>query len=77
MNTTAFAELAAHAGLKPKVLYKVGEVARVLGVKTSTLYDEMAAGRMRYHLPDGRKQGKLIRPEWVDEWLEDGTHGRA
>ena len=74
MEHTKFADMAEKIGVKPALLYPVKTVARVLGVEPSTVYDEIAAGRMRYHLPDGRVQGKLIAPEWVDEWIEAGAH---
>lgn len=74
-TATTFAEMAERKGIEQSLLYQVKTVAKVLGVKTSTIYDEMDAGRMRYHLPPGRRQGRMVRPEWVDEWIEEGTHG--
>ena len=49
----------------------------MLGVPCSTVYDEMKSGRLRYHLPPGRKYGQLVKPEWVDEWIEGGTHDQG
>lgn len=72
---SGFSATAASLGIKPQLLYSVKTVAKVLGVKTSTIYDEMDAGRMRYHLPPGRKQGRMVAPEWVDEWIKEGIHG--
>lgn len=40
-----------------------------------SLMDECKAGRLRSQLPEGRKVGRMVRPEWVDEWIEEGTHG--
>lgn len=74
-TATTFAEMAERIGIKPRLLYPVKTVAQVLGVEPSTIYDEISAGRMRYHLPEGRKQGRMVRPEWVDEWIKEGTHG--
>lgn len=76
-QATTFADMAAQLGLRPRLLYSIRNVADVLGVDVSTINDEITAGRMKYHLPPGRIKGKLIRPEWVDEWLEDGTHERT
>lgn len=52
-DTTTFADMARELGLPKKLLYSVKEVSRVLGVTCSTVYDEMKAGRLRYHLPPG------------------------
>ena len=49
----------------------------MLGVPCSTVYDEMKSGRLRYHLPPGRKYGQLVKPEWVDEWIAGGTHDQG
>lgn len=73
-HTATFSEMVERLGMKPRLLYPAKVVANVLGVPGTTVIEEMAAGRMKYHLPQGRKQGRMIRPEWVDEWLEEGTH---
>lgn len=75
-TTTTFADMAHELGLPKKLLYSPKEVSRVLGVPYSTVHDEMKAGRLKYHLPPGRKYGQLIKPEWVDEWIVGGTHER-
>lgn len=67
-----FDEIARELGIKPKALYPVGEVARIMGIPYSTLLLELKAGRLKSTLPAGRKRGRLIRPEWVDEWVEEG-----
>lgn len=74
-----FKRTANELGLQPKLLYTMKEVSRITGVAYSTLLDECTAGRLKYHLPEGRKQGRLFRPEWVDEWIEKGaaSHGQA
>lgn len=74
MKHTTFADIAAQQGIKPQLMYSVSTVSRVLGVDQQTLYDEMRAGRLAYHLPKGRRQGRMIRAEWVDQWIEEGTH---
>lgn len=70
----SFSQMLERLGIRPRIFYPVKTVAAVLGVPASTIVDEIHAGRMRYHLPQGRKQGRMIRPEWVDEWIEEGTH---
>lgn len=66
-DTTTFANMACDLGLPKKLLYSVKEVSKVLGVPCSTVYDGMKSGRLRYHLPPGRKYGQPVKPEWVDE----------
>ena len=63
-----FREWAAEAGLPAKAMYTVREVSLATGVPASTLYDEVRAHRLRALRPNGR--GKLLRPEWVDDWIE-------
>ena len=75
-NPQTFRALAAELKLPRKLLYTLDEVSRVLGVPYNTLRDECTAGRLTYCLPDGRCRGYLVRPEWVDEWIEEGTHER-
>lgn len=77
MNSTtesAFTTTAKELGIKPKLLYSMQEVAEITGVAYNTLRDECDAGRLRYHLPEGRRNGRLFRPEWIDQWIEEGTH---
>lgn len=31
--------------------------------------------KLMYTLPEGRKVGRMVRPEWVEQWIEEGTHG--
>ena len=49
--------------------------SRVTGVPYDTLRIECKAGRLRSQLPEGRKVGRMVRPEWVEQWIEEGTHG--
>lgn len=76
-TTTTFMEVATAQGLPRKLLYTVREVSQVLGIPYSTLHDELKAGRLKFHLPPGRRYGQLIKPEWVDEWIKEGTHERS
>ena len=70
-DTTTFADMASELGLPKKLLYSVKEVSMVLGVPCSTVYDEMKSGRLRYHLPPGRKYGQLVKPNgWMNGSLE-------
>lgn len=68
-----FEEMARLRGLEPRMAYGVADVSRVTDVPRSTLYEEIKAGRLRCFLPAGRRQGMLVRPEWVDEWLDAGS----
>lgn len=72
-STTKFADAAEAAGIRRKMFYSVREVAQVCGVPQTTIRYEIRSGRMRCMLPEGRRQGRLIRPEWVDEWAEEGS----
>lgn len=76
-STTAetFRQIADRLEMKPKLMYSIREVALVSGVPYDTLLDECKAGRLKSYLPPGHKQRRVIRPEWVDEWIERGTHG--
>ncbi len=35
----------------------------------------LVLARLRSQLPEGRKVGRMVRPEWVEQWIEEGTHG--
>lgn len=72
MEYMRFADVAQTQGLPLKFAYKVSEVSKVLGVSVSTLDDEINAGRLHCFLPKGRRQGRLIRPEHVDQWVLEG-----
>lgn len=68
-----FEDMAREAGLPRKGFYTVREVSEATGVTQSTLRAEMAAGRLAWMMPPTRRRGMLIRPAWVDEWIEGGT----
>ena len=57
-----------------KLLYPVKDVSSVLGISESVIRNEIHAGRMKFCKPDGKREGYYLRPEWVDEWIEAGTH---
>lgn len=65
-----FDEIARERGIKPKALYPVNEIAQISGIPYSTLIVELSSGRLKSTLPAGRKRGRLVRPEWVDDWIE-------
>lgn len=77
MDSTTFADAAAEMGLPKKLLYSVAEVCKVLGLPARTMYAEVKAGRITVFIPDGRIHGMLMRPEWVDQWIKEGTHERS
>ena len=68
-----FAEMAETAGLPKKGMYTVREVSTATGVAYSTLCGEAANGRLRTFVPPGRSRGRLVRPEWFDEWWTEGA----
>lgn len=68
-----FADCAATCDLPPRMTYSVDEVARVTGVSRDVLYDEVRSGRLRA-LRFGKRLLR-VRPEDVDEWLEESTRG--
>lgn len=70
----SFAEMATTMGAAKKMFYKTSEVASILGISQNTVLKEIKEGRMHYMLPEGRSAGMLISPQWVDEWIEAGTH---
>lgn len=73
VETTGFALMAREAGLRPKGMYTVREVATASGVAYRTLCEEVSASRLRTFLPPGRERGRLIKPEWFDEWFSAGV----
>lgn len=77
MHSITFAEAAAEMGLPKKLLYSVNDVCTVLGLSPQTMWDEIKAERITVFIPSGRKRGMLLRPEWVDQWIKEGTHERC
>lgn len=72
-QVSEFQSMAEDAGLPRKGMYTVREVARVSGVSRTTLQREIEAGRLRTFLPPGRERGRLVKPEWFDEWFSKGV----
>lgn len=70
-----FQQMADELGIRHKLMYTLREASRVTGVPYDTLRIECKAGRLRSQLPEGRKVGRMVRPEWVEQWIEEGTHG--
>lgn len=70
-----FLKAARQAGLPVKLAYTIPEVSFVSGVPKSTVYEEVAAGRLKTNLVKGRVRGHRSKPEWVDEWLEGSMDG--
>lgn len=70
-----FQQMADEPGIRHKLMYTLREASRVTGVPYDTLRIECKAGRLRSQLPEGRKVGRMVRPEWVEQWIEEGTHG--
>lgn len=70
-KTMSFRKMAERQGYSDRLLYDLKSVSHITGVPYYTLRDECKAGRLHFMLPAGRKQGKMCRPEWVDEWMRE------
>ena len=70
-----FQEWAVAAGIPRKPLYRAAEVARVLGISRSTIYSEIASGRLRAKRPTKSGYGVYVMGDDVDEWLKGENHG--
>lgn len=77
MEGSSFADMAAEAGLRPKRMYTIAEVARASGVPRSTLAEAAKDGDLKTFMPPGRLRGRLVRPEWFDEWMARGIEWAA
>ena len=71
------AEAAVSAGLPEQMTYSADETAEYTGIPYETLLEEIKGGALRAFVRLGRTKGYRIRPEWVDEWLEEGSHNGA
>lgn len=69
-----FAEMAKAAGLKSKGMYTLREVERASSVPFTTLSEDAKSGRIKTFMPPGRKRGRLVKPEWFDEWFREGLN---
>ena len=70
-DPNGFDALARSVGLPKKSLYTAVEVSKVSGVPKSTLYDAISAGGLRSFTPPGRECGRLVAPEWFDDWMDE------
>lgn len=61
------------AGLPARMAYTVADTARYTGVPTSTIRDEMRAGRLASFAPPGSERRTLIRVDAVDRWMRENT----
>lgn len=69
-------EMAAAAGLPPRLAYSLHQTADYVGVSYRTVLDEVRSGRLRtMPRPTGGIRGARVRPEDVDEWIE--TYGNG
>lgn len=71
-----FKEWAVSAGLPAKPLYRAAEVAKVLGISRSTIYAEIASGRLRAKRPTKSGYCVYVMSDDVDEWLKGEGNGR-
>lgn len=70
-----FQEWAVSAGIPRKPLYRAAEVARVLGISRSTIYAEIASGRLRAKRPTKSGYCVYVMSDDVDEWLKGENRG--
>lgn len=64
-------EMAAVAGLPPRLAYSLHQTADYTGVSYATVLEEARSGRLRtMPRPTGGLRGAKVRPEDVDEWIE-------
>lgn len=73
-----FRESAEAAGLDPsKMFYSPAEVAQVLGCSVEQVRGWVEEDLIEHMIPRGRKRRPMIKPQWVDEFIADGTSGGA
>lgn len=72
-TTSELLRMAQIAGLPQKGAYTLREVARASGTSYTTLYEDAVAGRLQTFLPPGRTRGRLVKPEWFEEWWKKGV----
>lgn len=68
-----FARKAQLVGLKPKGAYKLNEVALASGVPYESVCKDARENRLKTRLAPGRERGRLVEPEWFDEWWMEGV----
>ena len=71
-STPELLRMARIAVLPAKGAYTLREVARASGTSYTTLYEDAVAGRLQTFLPPGRTRGRLVKPEWFEEWWKEG-----
>lgn len=64
-----FDAMAERLGIQPRIAYTLPLLSRITGTPYSTLAAAAHDGRLRSVLPEGRQRGRLVRPEWYEEWL--------
>ena len=67
-----FARKAQLVGLTLKSAYKLNEVALASGVSYESVCKDARENRLKTRLAPGRERGRLVEPEWFDEWWKDG-----
>ncbi|WP_270207946.1 hypothetical protein [Eggerthella lenta] len=72
-GTPELLRMARIAGLPAKGAYTLREVARASGTSYTTLHEDAAAGRLKTFLPPGRTRGRLVKPEWFEDWWKEGV----
>lgn len=60
------------SGMPVKNAYRISEVAEASKVSNTTLSEDAKAGRIKTFLPPGRKRGRLVKPEWFEDWWKEG-----
>ena len=71
-GTPELLRMARIAGLPAKGAYTLREVASASGTSYTTLYEDAVAGRLQTFLPPGRTRGRLVKPEWFEDWWKEG-----
>lgn len=66
-----FAELVVAAGFQAKPFYHVSEISKTLGITESSIYRDIKAGKLKNARYGANRI--LVRPAWVDTWLEGCT----
>lgn len=68
-------EMAEKAGMALKAAYTLREVSKASCIPYGTIAADARDGTLKTFLPPGRKRGRLVTPEWFDEYWERGTDG--
>lgn len=76
-ETSVLLQMVEIAGLPRKGAYSLREVSKASGAAYSTLADAAASGRLKTFLPPGCVRGRLVKPDWFDEWWTEGCNAGA